>query len=104
MKIRLTIPMIAFALALAGISVRAHTCFTAADSAPAATNVTNHQAAAVIRALPPARRPALDASSLSHSRALNLEGGASARTTRSPKPSELASTLPINPLGTVDSE
>jgi hypothetical protein len=71
MKIRLTIPMIAFALALAGMSVRAHTWFTAADSAPAATNVTNHQAAPAIRALPPARRPSLDASSLS---ALNLEG------------------------------
>jgi hypothetical protein len=79
MKIRLTIPMIAFALALAGMSVRAHTWFTAADSAPAATNVTNHQAAPAIRALPPARRPSLNASSLSHSGALNLEGGASGR-------------------------
>jgi hypothetical protein len=78
MKIRLTIPMIAFALALARISVRAHTCFTAADSAPAATNV-NHRAAPAIRALPPAHRPPLDASRLSHSGALNLEGGASER-------------------------
>jgi len=77
---------------------------TAADSAPAAINVTKHQAAPVVRAFHPARRPSLDASSLSHSGALNLEGGANARTTRSPKPSELASTLPINRLGTVDSE
>jgi hypothetical protein len=79
MKIRLTIPMIAFALALARMSVRAHTCFTAAYSAPAATNVTNYQAAPAIRALPPARRPSLDASNLSHSRARHLEGGASER-------------------------
>jgi hypothetical protein len=33
MKIRLTISMIAFALALVGMSVRAHTCATTADSA-----------------------------------------------------------------------
>jgi hypothetical protein len=103
MKTRLTIPMIAFALALAGISVRAHTSFTTANSAPAATNATNHQAAPAIRALPPARRPSLDASSLSHSGALTLEGRRK-RAKRSPKPSELAATLPINPLGSVDSE
>jgi hypothetical protein len=79
MKIRLTIPMIAFALALAGISVRAHTSFTVAERAPAAINVINHQVAPATRAFPPARRPSLDASSLSHSGALNLEGGASER-------------------------
>jgi hypothetical protein len=61
------------------MSVRAHTCFTAAYSALAATNVTNYQTAPAIRALPPARRTALDASNLSHSRARNLEGGASDR-------------------------
>jgi hypothetical protein len=85
MKIRLTIPMIAFALALAGISVRAHTCFTTADSAPAATNVTDHKAAPAIRVLSPARRPSLDGPNLSHSGALNpdLVEGARARTTRS---------------------
>jgi hypothetical protein len=79
MKTRLTIPIIAFALALAGMSVRAHTCFTAAYSAPAVTNVTSYQAAPAIRALPPARCAAHDVSSLSHSRARNLQGGASDR-------------------------
>jgi hypothetical protein len=102
MKIRLTIPMIAFALALAGMSVRAHTWFTAADSAPAATNVANHQAAPAIRALPPAPPGArcLQPQPL----ACPESGGRRKRATRSPKPSELAATLPINPLGSRDSE
>jgi hypothetical protein len=82
MKIRVTIPMIAFALALVRMSVRAHTCVTTADSAPA-VNVTNHESSPAIRALPLSRCPSLDASrGLSNSTDLNLEGGASARTAR----------------------
>ena len=62
MKIRLTIPMIAFALALAGMSVRAHTCPTTANSAVTASSATHCQAAPVTgayqrtadRSMPPA--------------------------------------------------
>jgi hypothetical protein len=74
MKIRLIIPVIAFALALVRMSVRAHTCVTTADSAPA-VNVTNLESSPAIRALPLARCPSLDASrGLSNSADLNLEG------------------------------
>ena len=84
MKIRLTIPMIAFALALAGMSVRAHTsCFMAVDSAPAATNVIDQKAVPAIRALPPTPRRSMPPDSAG---ALNLEQGATARRARCPNP------------------
>jgi hypothetical protein len=85
MKTRLTIPMIAFALTLAGMSVRGHTGPTAASGAVTARNATNSQAAPVTRPLPPAHRPSLYTSGLSRSGALNLEPG-EARTARSPNP------------------
>ena len=84
MKLRLTIPMIAFALALAGMSVRAHTsCFMAMGSSPAATNVTDQKAVPAIRALPPTRRRSMPPASAG---ALNLERGATARRAERPNP------------------
>ena len=59
MKIRLTMSMITFALAVVGMAVRAHTCATAANSAATATKATNYQATRATRALSPARRLSL---------------------------------------------
>jgi hypothetical protein len=75
MKTRLTIPMMAFALALAGMSVRGHAGPTAASSAVAASNATDYPAAPATRALPPAHRPSLCTSGLSRSGAPNQERG-----------------------------
>jgi hypothetical protein len=86
MKIRLTISAIAFALALAGMSVRAHTSFTTADSAPAVTNVTKCPVTPAPRALPQRAARRFDDSSLSNSGALNLEESGSTRPTRCPNP------------------
>jgi len=86
MKIRLTISAIAFALALARMSVRGHTCAAALDTTQRGTNVANYPAVPATRALPPTHRPSPDGSSLGPSGVLSSEEGESAQTTRSTNP------------------
>jgi hypothetical protein len=95
MKIRLTIPMIAFALALVGMSVRAGIGAKSAGSAPVTSSVISRPPAPGTEALAPSCEPSLSGSSVSPPGAPNLEEVGRARTTRSAKSSELAANLPI---------
>jgi len=81
MKIRLTISMIAFSLAVVGMAVRAHTCATAANSVPAATKAINYQGGPSYSGFTASATPvALTDPAFTHSGALTLEEGAGAGT------------------------
>jgi hypothetical protein len=86
MKTRLTIPIIAFALALAGMSVRTHIRAAAVDRGLAAANVTDCQVLPASRAFAQRATHHTSRSSLGNPGALKLEGAASAHSTRPPNP------------------